>query len=307
MINSPAISVVMPVYNGEKFLRQSIESILNQTFRNFEFLIIYDLSTDSTESIIHDFCRNDPRIRIINGNGDGITGALNKGIIQSKGAYIARHDADDISLLEKLEIQYKFITENNLDICGGDYILINEDESLQKSVKVAKKQYEILLTMASNVPFAHPTVLIRKSFLITHKLNYGCFGHKIAEDLDLWMHMFNKGAKFGNVNTFLLKYRLLKDSLSSLNKKLIKKETSKQFNKFITQNQEEFKCALELFCKEKDHADYIEKVAIKALFRYIAFDFSIRLIFKCWRKVNLHNFIHGFLSYINSIIFLKRA
>lgn len=307
MTNSPAISVVMPVYNGEKYLSQSIESILNQTFKNFEFLIVYDKSTDNTESIIYDYQTKDSRIKIINGNGNGIIGALNEGIIESKGNFIARHDADDISILKRLEIQYKFITENKLDICGGDYILIDEDESLQKSINVAKKEHEILLTMASNVPFAHPSVLINKSFLITHKLNYGVFGHKVAEDLDLWMQMYNRGAKFGNVDAILLKYRLLNDSLSSVNNKLIKKEVSTQFNIFVSKNLREFKYALELFCKAKDHDDNIKKVAIKALFRYAAIDFNIRLIFRCWRKAGLYNFIFGFLSYMNSIIFFGRT
>ena len=83
MINSPTISVVMPVFNGEKFLRESIESILNQSYKDFEFLIIYDKSTDNTASIIQEFERIDSRICVLYGDGDGIIGALNKGIRES--------------------------------------------------------------------------------------------------------------------------------------------------------------------------------------------------------------------------------
>jgi len=299
------ISIVMPVYNGERFLREAIESILNQTYKDYEFLIIYDESTDNTASIIQEFQRSDARIRIINGDGSGIVGALNKGIKKSKGTYIARQDADDISFLERLEIQYKFIVENKLDICGGDYVSIGKDGLWKNSHIVAKKDYEILLTMASNVPFAHPSVMIKKSFLVEHKLNYGAFGYKVAEDLDLWMHMYDKGANFGNVAGHILKYRLLSDSLSAVNNKLIKNEVSTQFNSFVKNNHKAFRLSLELFCKQSSKTDNIERVAIKALFRYLAVDFNLKLLYECWRKVSIYNFTFGFISYIKSISFLK--
>lgn len=303
MIKNPAVSVVMPLYNGEKFLKEAIESILNQTFKDFEFLIIYDESSDNSATIINSYQRNDPRIRIINGDKNGISGALRKGIKESKGNYIARHDADDISLLNRLKIQLTYMAENNLDICGGDFISIGKDNEIKNSNIVAKKDHEILLTMASNVPFAHPSVMIKKSFLIDHNLNYGAFGQKCAEDLDLWMHMFNKGAKFGNLDKVLIKYRLLPNSLSSINNKIIKKEVSEQFNIFVNENCEKFRDALTLFCNEKKQPDYIERIAVKALFRYVNFDFNIKLVLKCFKKVSLYNFIFGFLSYVNSKYF----
>lgn len=301
MINSPTISVVMPVFNGEKFLRESIESILNQSYKDFEFLIIYDKSTDSTASIIQEFEEIDSRICVLNGDGDGIIGALNIGIRESKGTFIARHDADDISLTQRLEIQYKFIMDNKLDICGGDYISIGQDGLTKNSHIVAKGVHEILLTMASNVPFAHPSVMIKKSFLINHKLNYGAFGHKIAEDLDLWMQMYNKRAKFGNVDSNIIKYRLLSNSLSSVNSKSIKREVNCQFNEFLKHNHEDFRLSLELFCKQGPHAKNIQRLTIKALFRYLNVDFNFKLLYKCFRKVSLYNFLFGFISYINSI------
>ena len=301
MISSPTISVVMPVFNGEKFLRESIESVLNQTYKDFEFLIIYDKSTDSTASIIQEFEEIDSRICVLSGDGGGIIGALNIGIRESKGTFIARHDADDISLTQRLEIQYKFIMDNKLDICGGDFISIGQDGLTKNSHIVAKGAHEILLTMASNVPFAHPSVMIKKSFLINHKLNYGAFGHKNAEDLDLWMQMHNKGAKFGNVDSNIIKYRLLSNSLSSVNSKSIKREVNCQFNKFLKHNHEDFRLSLELFCKQSFHEKNIQRVAIKALFRYLNVDFNFKLLYKCFRKVSLYNFLFGLISYINSI------
>jgi len=305
MINSPTISVVMPVFNGEKFLRESIESILNQSYKDFEFLIIYDKSTDNTASIIQEFERIDSRICVLYGDGDGIIGALNKGIRESKGAFIVRHDADDISLIQRLEVQHKFIKDNKLDICGGDYISIGKDGFSKNSHIVPKSDVEILLTMASNVPFAHPSVMIKKSFLIDNELNYGAYGHKIAEDLDLWMRMYNKGAKFGNVDACILKYRMLSNSLSSVNSKLIKKEVNWQFNEFLKNNQNDFRLALESFCYQRSNSINIQRVAIKALFRYLNLDLNFNLLYKCFRKVSLYNFLFGFFSYINSISVLN--
>lgn len=102
MVTNPKITVLMSVYNGEKYLGEAIDSILNQTFKNFEFLIIDDGSTDSSAEIIHSY--TDPRIRLIrNRENIGLTGSLNKGLKLAKGKYIARMDADDISLPERLE------------------------------------------------------------------------------------------------------------------------------------------------------------------------------------------------------------
>jgi glycosyltransferase involved in cell wall biosynthesis len=305
MNNIPVISVVMPVYNGERFLREAIESILNQTYREFEFLIICDKSTDNTLSIIQEFQKQDERIVLISGDKEGITGALNKGIKKAKGKYIARLDADDASYPERLEMQYKFMVENKLDICGGDYISIDQDGLFKKSYNVVKEDFEILLTMASNVPFAHPSVMIKKSFLIDHKLMYGVCGHKIAEDLDLWMNMYNAGAKFGNIGIYILKYRLLSDSLSSINHRLIKREINKQFDFFVNNNHKIFKLSLELFCLQNSNSNNLQRVAIKALLRYLKVDFNFKLLYQCWSNVSLYNFIIGLLSYINSRLIIK--
>ena len=110
-IKTPKITVLMPVYNGEKYLKESIESILKQTFRDFEFLIINDTSTDESEKIIRSF--KDSRIKLIkNEKNIGLTKSLNKGLDLAKGEYMARMDADDISLPKRLEIQVAFMDKN---------------------------------------------------------------------------------------------------------------------------------------------------------------------------------------------------
>lgn len=108
---NPAITCLMSVYNGEKFLKEAIDSILNQTYTNFEFLIINDGSTDDSVKIIESY--DDPRIRLVhNEQNIGLTKSLNKGIDLAKGKYIARMDADDVSLEERFEMQLKFMGNN---------------------------------------------------------------------------------------------------------------------------------------------------------------------------------------------------
>ena len=117
----------MSVCNAEKYLNQSISSILNQSFRDFEFIIVNDASTDNTLNIIKEFKNDDNRIVLIdNENNIGLTKSLNKALKKVKGKFIARHDADDISLPERLEKQHYFLEINeDIFLCGTDLININ--------------------------------------------------------------------------------------------------------------------------------------------------------------------------------------
>ncbi|SVC41049.1 uncharacterized protein METZ01_LOCUS293903, partial [marine metagenome] len=112
--NLPLITVLMPVYNGAKYLNEAIDSILNQTFQNFEFIIIDDGSTDDSVKIIKSY--DDNRIRLVeNRNNLGQSETLNKGLSLTRGKYIARMDQDDISMPERLKKQFEFM-ENNSDV-----------------------------------------------------------------------------------------------------------------------------------------------------------------------------------------------
>jgi glycosyltransferase involved in cell wall biosynthesis len=209
---SPMISVVMPVYNGEKFLREAIESVLNQTCDDFEFLIIYDSSTDNTLSIIQEFQAQDERVTLINGDKEGISGALNKGIEKARGKYIARLDADDISLSTRFENQINHMENLGLNICGGHSLLIDSDGKINGIGLVPTSHDLCGLSMMFMVPFAHSSVMILKSFLTNFSLKY----QGNYEDLDLWARMFFAGAKFGNVDDIVVRYRVLENSLSTV-------------------------------------------------------------------------------------------
>ena len=201
-VNAPAVSVVMPVYNGEKYLRESIDSILNQTYTDYEFIIVNDGSNDKTEEIILSY--NDNRIRYIkNEKNLQIVKSLNRGIELAKGRYIARMDADDISLPRRFEKQITFM-ENNLEIgvCGTWLKTIGEKEEVWKLPVIHE---EIAMQMFFFIDNASYSVSqdshIKK---LTHI--YSDDFNK-AEDYELWTRLLVK-TKFANYPKVLLKYRL---------------------------------------------------------------------------------------------------
>ena len=128
--NTPQITVLMPVYNGEKYLRQAVDSILNQTFKDFEFLIINDGSTDKTLAILQEY--KNKRVKIINNKKNiGLTKSLNKGLKLAKGKYIARMDADDISLSNRLRKQIDFLDKHNkIGVLGTQMKIINNSNKI---------------------------------------------------------------------------------------------------------------------------------------------------------------------------------
>ena len=123
----PQVSIIMPVYNGEKFLKEAIESILSQTFTDFEFIIVNDGSIDSSLKIIREYANRDSRIKIIDQKNTGIIGALNNALKASKGTYIARMDSDDISNPDRLKKQIEYIEKENAYLCGTWAISIDKN------------------------------------------------------------------------------------------------------------------------------------------------------------------------------------
>ncbi|MBU1046181.1 glycosyltransferase [Patescibacteria group bacterium] len=207
---NPKITVLMPVFNGEKYLKEAIESVLNQTFTNFEFLIINDGSTDSTEKIIKSY--SDSRIKLINNKKNiGVIRSLNKGLSLSKGEYIARMDADDISLPKRLEIQVEFMDKNpQIGIAGAWAKIIGE-----KKIRCSKpivNQEKIKIALLFKCPMIHPSVIIRKNFLVKNNLNYN-IKYKHAEDYDLWTRAI-KYFPITNIKKTLIQYRIHDSNIS---------------------------------------------------------------------------------------------
>ncbi len=205
----PKISVVLPVYNGEKYLREAVESILNQSFEDFELILVDDGSTDSTPTIIKNF--NDSRIRTIrlNTNG-GIVTALNKGLSAARGKYIARMDADDVSLPERLKKQYKFMENHpEIDVCGSWVRYFTRIPGAERVYKLPGDSEIIRASLLLENLIQHPAVMcLRKIF---GKTGYpGGYPH--AEDYALWTQILDR-VSFAVYPEVLLNYRLHKDQI----------------------------------------------------------------------------------------------
>ncbi len=206
------ISVVMPVYNAEAFLGYAIESILDQTFQNFEFIIVEDASTDNSLKIIKDYMESDNRIILLrNEENLGIAETRTKGTKHAQGKYIAVADADDISIPTRFAKQYDYL-ESHLD-CGvvGGFIELFDSET-GKTIGV-RKYHEDDLRLRKRIflysPVAQPVSMIRRNAFDT--LGYYDPKFPPAEDLDFWFRIGTK-YKFANIQEILLKYRVNKQS-----------------------------------------------------------------------------------------------
>jgi glycosyltransferase involved in cell wall biosynthesis len=207
-MTTPKVTILMSVYNGEKYLKEAIDSMLNQSFSDFEFLVFNDCSTDSSREIILSY--NDPRIVLVdNEKNIGLTKTLNKGISLAKGEYIARMDADDVSHLDRLNEQVKFLDKNtDVCVCGTWVKFLKEKEILEFPLE--KNELKVAFLCCSC--FAHPSVMIRKSFLEKYSLHYN-EQLLYAQDYELWVKCSHLGA-LGNIGKALLFYRNHEDQIS---------------------------------------------------------------------------------------------
>ena len=224
----------MPVYNCELFLHDSIGSILKQSYRNYEFIIINDGSEDSSLEIIKSYSSRDNRIKVINQRNKGLIESLNLGVSISKGEYIARMDADDISLVNRFEMQLTHMINNNIDVCGCHYYVINANNHYKDAIIVPTESDDISLRLSSSVPFAHGSVMIKRSLFDTHK--YGETPFKSVEDYALWIKLKNHGYIFGNVDEFLFKYREYSESFSNTKKLKMEHERCILSKKYLKNN-----------------------------------------------------------------------
>ena len=206
MSENISISVVLAVYNGELYLKEAIDSILSQTFKDFEFIIINDGSKDSTSEIILGY--DDPRIVYIdNGVNKGLINSLNIGLSSSRGKYIARMDADDISFPQRLQVQFDFMEANpEIGICGS-YIeeIFFERPNERKNQKFPENDSEIKAYTFFQAPFCHPTVVMRKALLEENNLLYPKEYYR-AEDYALWVELLKYTHAY-NIPSVLLQYR----------------------------------------------------------------------------------------------------
>lgn len=204
----------MSVYNEpEQILRAAVESILNQTFRDFEFIIILDSPENKTNSrILSEYSDKDGRIRLlINEKNEGLTFSLNRALRHAEGKYIARMDADDISLPFRLESQKEFLEKNDLDFIGGYVQTISQEGNIMKScIKVPVENGSIQKRMLINNCVFHPSWFLKKDIFD----DIGAYDTKYVEDYEFILKAMKKGYIFGNIPKVILQYRMSSDSIS---------------------------------------------------------------------------------------------
>jgi len=228
----PEISVILPVYNGQDYLAEAIESIISQTFHSWELIIINDGSTDKSEEIIKSYLPKESRIKYYrNQQNSGLIFTLNKAIDLSEGNYIARMDADDICSPERLQIQYDFLRKNtDIALCGTYATVINNNgKPIGRLLNLRTDEY-IRIHLLFSVPLIHSSVMGKAEVF---KQNHYDTDYKHAEDYDLWCRI-SANHKIANIPSYLLKYRWHSTNVSVLNQKIQEKTKERVIRRQLT-------------------------------------------------------------------------
>ena len=257
-----ATSVIMATYDESiECFKQSIESIINQTYNDFEFIIILD-NPDNKEHIafINDYVCKDERIKFyINDKNMGLTNTLNRGLKLAEGKYICRMDADDISELYRMEHQKKYLEENDFDLIGGISQMIDEDGNTIYSIKKVPTNFKkIKKCIKYNQVISHPTWFGKKE--VFDKLN-GYRNMPLCEDYDFTLRAILQGFKISNVNECVLKYRMTKDSISRSNlfeQYLFARYITKQYSEGKVSEVEEAKAYVKKNLSDKNAKRYLK-------------------------------------------------
>lgn len=211
--NAPLVSVIIPVYNAEKYVEQAVRSIMKQTYQNLEILITDDCSTDGSFAILQKLAKEDSRIKLFtNEHNQKIVRTLNALVERAKGKYIARMDADDISLQKRIEKQVCFMEAHpDIAICGTNAWHIDETGKLLRCSHLPASNDDIQTYKLFACPFYHPTVLANALILKNNKYDEN---YLYAEDFELWLRILAE-YKAINLKKPLLCYRILPNSISS--------------------------------------------------------------------------------------------
>jgi glycosyltransferase involved in cell wall biosynthesis len=262
----------MPVYNAEAYIAESIQSVFNQTLVDFELIIVDDGSTDNTVSAIRSF--SDPRIVLLRNEHDFI-GSLNDGIKQANGKYIARMDADDIMLPNRLQVQYDFMEQNqSIDVCGTWAESFGDGAGLMQT---PIEHRQIVTTMLRYCPMIHPSVIMRRSVLKYLRKPYKR-DYPAAEDYKLWTDLAGKGAQFANIPQVLLRYRQSSNQVTkrqnremSLSSLKIRLKYAEQIMKQIAE-------------KEKGFLDFFDRLIVLFNKHLINFNQMLNIVYQIYDK-----------------------
>lgn len=201
MLPTPQISVVLPVYNGEKYLSAAIDSILQQSLTGLELIIVNDGSSDGSQEIIERFAAADARVVVIARSNRGLVYSLNEGIGLARGEWIARMDADDIARPDRLHRQLAEALKMQADVVGSDIRFFG---ARRGRWYLPTEDAAIKVALAFDSPLAHPAILARRSVMLKYPYDES---DRHAEDYALWCRMAAAGVRFSNIPDVLLRYR----------------------------------------------------------------------------------------------------
>lgn len=205
---TPLVSIVMPVYNAGQFLRQSIESILAQTYQNFEFIIVNDASTDNSLALLKEYAKRDKRITVLSNKKNlGVSMTVKRAIKRAKGVYLARMDADDVSHPERLEKQVHYLESHPKTVAvGAQCVVIDKDGNEIGEKRFPLTHDEIYRYISVLIPLQQPSLMIARQRL-PKDFEYYVDGMNTAEEVELIFKLFLYG-KVENLPDTLLRYRL---------------------------------------------------------------------------------------------------
>ncbi|MGY0312838.1 glycosyltransferase family 2 protein [Alteromonas macleodii] len=202
--SEPLVSILLPIYNGEKTISNTIEHLIHQTYKNIEIIAVDDGSTDNTLVLLNDYARTERRLKIFSKKNSGLIDTLNFAIERATGSYLAREDSDDFSNLERIERQVQYM-QSNLDIavCGCDYKIFG---TASATVTMSHNASVCAAETLFFPPVSHPSTMIRKRFIDEFGLRYST-KYKHCEDYALWVDIIRHGGKINNLNKVLHNYR----------------------------------------------------------------------------------------------------
>ena len=209
----PPVSVLMPVYNAERYVESSVASILSQTYRDFEFLVLDDGSTDKSLELLRRCAGRDQRMRVISGPNRGLVGALNELLAQARGGLVARMDADDVSRPERFAMQVAFLQAHPECVAVGSRALFVDPEGVPLYEDIGHYSHEQIeaALLRPMVGILHPTVVMRRAAV--ERVGGYRSDYLHVEDLDLFLRLAETG-KLANLPDVLLEYRVHAASVS---------------------------------------------------------------------------------------------
>lgn len=216
MSNHPSVSVLMPVYNGERYVAQAVESILSQTYRDFEFIIIDDGSTDRSHPILQAYAQQDDRIRLISRPNQGLIKTLNEMLAIAQGEFLARMDADDLSMPDRFARQVEFLQREPEVVCVGGAFELMDPQGRTVMVAQMPTDHEAIQEkiLKGHTVISHPCAMIRRTALQA----IGGYDETMVtiEDLDMLLRLAEIG-RLANLSEVVLKYRFHPNSVSAKN------------------------------------------------------------------------------------------